>query len=496
MKNAVLIHTDQQRHDSLGCTGNPHAVTPAIDALAEAGTLLSRHVVANCVCMPSRASLLTGLYPVAHGVWDNGVPLNRRDYVAYDPIRHGEDCVRQAPTIADIYRDNGYQTACFGKMHLTPFHGPAEYGYPETRARWRENPEEMGAWHGPYYGFQYADLLVQHGHFPQGHYRPWLKENHPEVFAQLAASRPEGSIPAIPDLFPAGQPLELHPTMWLAGRFVRYLTETRATDRPFLAFIGFPDPHHPFSPTREAIELFGRSDVLDPLDPEGRGLPDYGFAGMGQGIGGLTESQVRMIRRYTLAMIYQIDLAVGRICDALKDSGLWENTAVLFTSDHGDFLGDHNFLRKGVGAAHSLLHVPCILRVPWARLPERIERATSNTDVLPSLLQQTDIPVPDDIQGTDLFGPTGEPGAAHAFADNSLGTPESTNYTVYDDRYRYTCYPHVRREELFDHAADPGESCNLARQTEHANLCRSMRDQVKEHLLHDRVPVVGRVAAW
>lgn len=495
MKNVLIIHTDQQRYDSLGCTGNPYAATPNIDALADEGTLCTRHLASNCICMPSRASLLTGLYPVAHGVWDNGVALNRRDYVPYNPMRHGEQCVRQPVTAADAFARAGYRTACFGKMHLTPFRAPADYGYHESRACWRRDPEGMAAWHGPYYGFQHVDLCFTHGQFPQGHYRAWLKREHPDVFRRLSEADPEPVIPGLRDLYPAEQSLELHPTTWLADAVARWLEEERAADEPFFAFVGFPDPHHPWSPTREALEAFADSGVLEPSDPEGTGLTDYPFGGGGGAADDLTREDLRTVRRYTLAMVHQIDLAVGRICDALKDNGLWEQTAVVFTSDHGDFLGDHGFIRKGYGAAHSLLHVPCILRVPWAELPPRVDRPMSNCDVLPSLLGRTEVPVPDGVQGADVLG-AGEGDDHRAFVYNSAGTPETTNYSVYDARYRYTCYPLTGRAELFDHQEDPGESRNLSGDAAYSEKCDALRHAIAGHLLRNRRPAVGRVSAW
>lgn len=495
-RNILIIHTDQQRYDSLGCTGNPHAVTPNIDALARDGTVFTRHIVANTVCMPSRASLFTGLYPPAHGVWDNGVPLNRREYIEYSGVRDGEGIVVQPPTIADMCAEQGYRTACFGKMHLTPFFSPPVHGYHESQLWWQESPEELREWHGPYYGFQYADMAFTHGQLSQGHYRLWLQENHPEVYRRAVESDPARVIPELGDLHPADVPLELHPTTWLGRRFAEYLERTADDGRPFMAFVGFPDPHHPWQPTREALEVVEDRDVLDRMDPEGTGLPDYVFGSAGGSIAHFTDEQKRTIRRYTLAQLYQIDRVVGHICQALQDRGMWQNTLVVFTSDHGDFLGDHNYLRKGVGAAHSLLHVPCVLRVPWMDdQPERVDAPMSNCDVLPTVLAQAGVPVPERVHGKDVFDAAS--GAAPcAFAYCSRGTPETTNHTVYDPRYRYTVYPQADRDELFDHEGDPGECRNLVEEPPHAQRRRNMRDMVKEALLRHRSPVVGRIAPW
>ncbi len=495
--NILILHTDQQRYGSLGCTGNPHARTPSIDALAAEGTVFTRHIVANSVCMPSRATMMTGLYPPAHGVWDNGVALNRREYIDYSRVRHGEGTVVEPVTIADLCSQANYRTACFGKMHLTPFLSPADYRFPESQVWWGQDPHDLLDWHGPYYGFQHVELAFNHGQIAEGHYRVWLQQNHPEVYRRARASPPGDVIPGLHDLRPAEVPLELHPTTWLADRFVRYLRRQVTDERPFMAFVGFPDPHHPWEPTREALELFVDSDVLAPHDVEGTDWEGYVFDSAGGPLVGWTEEQKRIVRRYTLAQVYQIDLAVGAICDALQSRGLWENTLVVFTSDHGDFLGDHNFLRKGIGAANSLLHVPFMARIPWMKhAPSHVDRVMSNCDLMPTVLAQAGLDCPEYLHGRDIFQVIAGGHEHRAAVYCSRGAPASNNCSVYDDRYRYTIYPCQGREELFDHQADPGECRNLASDPAHRARCEAMRHLVKEHLLVHRNPIGGRVSAW
>ena len=137
-KNVILLHTDQQRGDHLGCMGNPYIRTPNIDRLAAEGTLCTRHIVANPICSPSRASFFTGLYPPGHNVWCNGVPLNRREFNDID--RRNENVAPQGSsgfdpeptTIADMFAAAGYDTASFGKLHLTPYLAPENRGFPES----------------------------------------------------------------------------------------------------------------------------------------------------------------------------------------------------------------------------------------------------------------------------------------------------------------------------------------------------------------------------
>jgi arylsulfatase A-like enzyme len=145
--NVLILHTDQQRSDSLGCMGNRYVHTPNLDLLAADGTVFTRHISSNTICMPSRASLFTGLYPPAHGVWTNGVPLNRREYATVDIRSVGEGVRPEPPTAADVFAADGYDTAAFGKLHLTPNLAPASFGYQETWSRWEDGG--LDDWHGP-----------------------------------------------------------------------------------------------------------------------------------------------------------------------------------------------------------------------------------------------------------------------------------------------------------------------------------------------------------
>ncbi len=498
--NILIIHTDQQRYDSLGCTGNACARTPNIDRLAAEGTLFTRHIASNTICMPSRASLMTGLYPIGHGVWDNGVPLSRREYVRYNADHPELESVVQPGTMADVFAGAGYRTAMFGKLHLTPFLAPSGCPYQEAHAQWREKENEMNEWHGPYYGFEYVDMLVGHGPFPDGHHKAWLKREHPGVFDAVAQGSKKRGVPGVPDLYTAAMPLELHHTMWLADRVDRYLDSVNGKNQPFFAFVGFPDPHHPFTPTNEAVREFDGTPVAGPYDEEGSCWRDYISGGKGGArpgmLAGLRTADRETILRYTNAMVWQIDCAVGRILDSLERRSLRRNTIVVFTSDHGDFLCDHGLLRKGAGAAHQLLHVPCILSVPGRKGGERNDTVMSNCDLLPTLAGLAGVGFAGRLDGRDVFD--GGPDEQHAFADCSAGMPESINYTVYDEAYRYTVYPRIGKEELFDHTQDPWEAANLALSpsANHRETMRRLKERIQEHLLMHGSPTNGRISAW
>ncbi|MBU0608604.1 MAG: sulfatase-like hydrolase/transferase [Armatimonadetes bacterium] len=261
-QNVILLHTDQQRYDSLGCTGNALARTPHLDALAAGGTMFTRHFTANPICSPSRASLLTGLYPPGHNLWCNGVALNRREFANFDTRSEGERSqtggggfVPEPPTMADMFAAAGYDTASFGKLHLTPYLSPPSWRYPETTANWQQGL--FDDWSGPYYGFQHCELTLGHGEGAchAGHYGNWLRAEHPEAYARLQEQQPR-PFPEIGDMYVSTLPFELHHSHWLADRLVSYLRGHDLNDAPFFAFVGFPDPHHPFAPCADIAPDF------------------------------------------------------------------------------------------------------------------------------------------------------------------------------------------------------------------------------------------------
>ena len=493
--NILILHTDQQRSDSLGCMGNRYVHTPNLDLLAAGGTVFTRHIGSNTICMPSRASLFTGLYPPAHGVWTNGVPLNRREYATLDVRSVGESVRPEPPTAADVFAAAGYDTAAFGKLHLTPNLAPAAFGYQETWSRWEDG--SLDDWHGPYFGFRHVEMTQGHGEQPchRGHYAAWLQREYPDVYRAVVenAEVAERPVPALRDLYASAVPGDLHHASWLADRFCAYL-DARSGEQSFFAFVGFPDPHHPFTPPYDVIREFEGTGVQASYDPAGAAIVDTPLSKAGTDVSALTEGERQTVLRYTYAMIAQIDRAVGRIFAGLKQSGLWENTIVVFTSDHGDFLCDHARLRKGFTPSDTLLHLPFILRAPGVDLPARVDTVMSNTDVLPTLAALAGVDGPDWVHGVDMVRVVHEGTDHAALAYCSNGHPGMTNYTVYDNAYRFTCYPKTGYTELFDHRTDPGETQNLAAQQPERAV--AMRHLIEERLLLHRNPILARVSAW
>ncbi len=511
--NVIILHTDQQRYDSLGCTGNPYAITPNLDRLGSEGTVFHRHITANPVCMPSRGSLLSGRYPNAHGVWYNGVALQRPCYHKYNDTEKFQnwfnsdkiDIVNEVPTLADILAQEGYQTSAFGKLHLSPYRAPACYGFEESYAVWEQNPDMMD-WYGPYYGFQHVELAIGHGEGVKGHYYHWLKSNYPEVVKKVESGEHHKEIefPDIGDLYPSVIPEEAHHSKWISERVCDYLEKMQNSDEAFFVFAGFPDPHNPVTPPVDLAHKFETSKTQQPYFREG-GLnykPEAmaKIAESGHHFAGeLTEESIRRIRQYTNAMVHLIDKSVGEICDNLKKMGLWENTIIIFTSDHGDFLGDYGFRFKSYICSNPITHIPYIMKAPGSdNFPSEINIPMSNADVVPTICDLLHIDLPGGVQGQSIIaaleGKKSKKHYAPVFC--YLYNSRYNNFSLYDKRYRFTWYPGTDEYELYDHKEDPRELYNIADESS----ARNRREHLYQELLKLYVKtdnhISGRKSLW
>jgi len=492
--NIVVFHCDQLRYDALGCTGHPGEPTPHIDALAREGHAFTRHFATNPVCMPSRASFMTGLPITAHGVWTNGVPLNRKAYQPFGDLPGSvyHEGLTEYPTLADCLADGGYATGAFGKLHLTPSLDREAGRFPESEASWTSG--KNADWNGPYYGFQHVELTHSHGEVPEGHYRQWLKAEYPEIHDKALENHEtaERPIPEFGGLFQSILPYDAHPSTWIARRSLSWIYSQKAN--PFFAFLGFPDPHAPMNAVEEDLRHFNKVEMNAPVDPDGSARPD--LQAYGKDVRGFSPEQHDLVRFTTAGMVRTIDRAIGEVVSALKAAGIWENTVILFTSDHGDFLGDHGRLLKDTCATEQLLHVPCLLRLPGSevRKAPRLSAATSNMDILPTLLDLAGIEVPGHVQGTSLFADPSDAPYAYAHAFN--GTPARANFTIFDEQYRYTVYPDSGHKELFDHTDDRLESNNLSGKAVAAEDEQRLHAALAEYQLKAVNPVAGRLSLW
>ncbi|MBD3240517.1 MAG: sulfatase-like hydrolase/transferase [Chitinivibrionales bacterium] len=450
--NILVILTDQQRKDSLGCYGNTVCRTPNLDRLARNGTRFERNYVANPICMPNRLSLFTGQHIHNHGLWTNGLLL--------EPRR----------TVADHLADAGYQTASFGKIHFTPFGGDA--GNRESGELWARL-DDSDDWCGPYWGFEHVELTIGHTK-PIAHYGKWFREN-----GGTDEMLTRNKVSAHGDCVTRPMPPELHDSAFVGQRTAEFLASERDENRPFFVVASFPDPHHPFDPPEDVASRYPVSNVLPPVggpeDLETR-PPHYrqhldgawhrGGIGAAKHQGGIDESHRCERSALTSAMVELIDRNVGVILSALETNGLAENTIVVFTSDHGELLGDHGLWAKGPFFYEGLVNTPLI--VAGAGLPCGVvsDALFSDVDLVPTLHELAGVDLPCGVDGTSqasvLRGDSG------SVRDSCLieyrtgyGRREDDAAVLVTAEEKYVRYA-SGEEELTHLAADPRERINAA----------------------------------
>lgn len=446
----LVICTDQQRWDSLGCYGSPEVHTPYIDGLAAGGTLFERCYATNPVCAPSRASMLTGAYAYQHGLWANGVKL--------------------PPERVTLLRDltaAGYRTGLVGKLHLSPCadgrtEDPAEYGFQWNR--WSHGPPQAA---------------------PGNSYHVWLAERFPELAAEAAAAK--GRVRT--DLPPAGtrprayhdMPAEAHYSRWAAEAATEFI-DTAEPGQPWLLWVNFFDPHFPFAAPPEYVRQVsqrrrrppaGSADDLRDRPRPLRGLSERSQAGSSRGFQEYRPEEISELRDRYWGMIDQVDEQIGHVLRAAEAAGPAEDLLVLFTSDHGEMLGDHGLLLKGPMMYEGAMRVPCILRWP-GRVPagQRIAGLASLADVAATISHATGIEAPAGGRARSLAGVaagTSEPRQAvlaeYRDSGHPADPPVSTSM-VCDGRYKAIVWhgQHARGDEpageLYDLAADPDELVN------------------------------------
>ncbi len=492
--NILWICTDQQRFDSLGCNGNSHAVTPHLDALAAEGESFDRFITAHPVCMPSRASFFTGSLPSRHGVYSNGVPLANRAYVPAAPAReHTPPRESHIKTLPELLSKNGYHTRSVGKLHLTPTQASPELQHPENHWLWLEG--QFDDWHGPYYGFDRVDMTLHHGEAGMyGHYRNWLREQAPEIEASLSEPVTERPLPGIPDLYKSRIPSELHHSTWVGNQAVSFLESEEAKEKPFFVWMSFPDPHHPFTPPATLADEFESHGYMEPASTEAD-LADKPSAWPKEGMSAVTQNPeaIPKIRRYTDAQIHLIDQAVGRAVAALKENGLWENTVILYTSDHGDFLGDYGMLRKCGLPCNALNRVPFLFRDPTGQvqLPQR--EPVSGVDLFPTLLDLAGVEVPHGIDGKSLVENIS---GRRALIQSSGTADQNRNLTIYDAKYRLTWFPQTDEWEVYDHDVDPYERKNIFEDFRKSDAFVQLKTEMLERHARAIDPQSGRLSCW
>jgi len=384
--NILFITSDQQRADCYGFEGRK-VKTPHLDELASGGTRFSACITPNLVCQPSRSSILTGLLPLTHGVSDNGIDL---------PPAIGEQGYSAA------LGSRGYRTALIGKAHFNTSHTFAPTGTPECR---ESSANFADDWNGPYMGYEHVELMLEgHNHFPPmkpprgHHYERWY---HADGRGEERTALYNKQLPPLTDAcqtWNSALPVAWHNSTWIGDRTIEYMRRHR--DEPFCVWASFPDPHHPFDAPEPWCYMHHPEEVDLPahrtLDLDRRpwwhrasleGRPQMkseelrGFREKFSRTPVQNDAQLRRLIANYYGMISLIDHQVGRMRLALRDLGLADNTIVVYSTDHGDWLGEHGLLLKGPMAYEGLLRVGLLFAGPGVPAGRVIDDPVSTLDL-------------------------------------------------------------------------------------------------------------------
>ena len=469
--NVLLVTTDQQKATTMGAYGDPLGATPRLDALAARSTRFTRCRTQNPFCQPARATILTGQYPSTHGVIRNGIDLPDE---------------ATAESLATHLDAAGFATAFFGKAHFASYFPDFPTGRLESVPDSASVPPD---WYGPYFGFRHVELvtdvhnirLAPHagrwnwgfGPPPMGlHYaRHLFRDGRERGYERLRLMQPEaaGRTWDATQSWKNQLPEEDHPTTWIADRAIDWLSTVR---QPFFAWVSLPDPHHPFDPPKPWCDRYTPADmlaVLPPVHPDDLdGKPDFqrmwstGFRGTewewtNPGWSQFTTAEQCTILAHYYGMIAQLDHHIGRVLDALAARGLAEDTLVLFTGDHGDFMGDHQMMLKAPIHYEALIRVPLIVHGPGFGVGETVDDPVGTIDIAPTVFDACGLPMPAHLQGRSLRAR----GREWALTEDDMLRGSFAFRTLTTGRYRLTRDQVVlERSELYDLADDPGELTN------------------------------------
>jgi len=487
--NILLISSDQQHWNTLGCL-NPEIQTPNLDRLAQRGKLFTRAYCPNPTCTPTRASMITGKYPSQHGAYSLGTKLPETE-----------------PTLGGMLQQSGYETSLIGKAHFQPLAStnahPSLESYPTL-----QNLDFWRDFDGPFYGFDHIELSRNHtdeAHVGQ-HYALWLEskglDNWREHFQPPTGHHPKQRHRwTIPE--------EYHYNSWIVERSNHLLEQYAQAEQPFFLWSSFFDPHPSYLVPEPWDTMYDPTDLTLPQVTEGEHYfnpphfrlamepePDFTFwtdePGGHPGLQGMRshfhdrDELARDMAVY-YGMISCMDRAIGSILNKLDETGLAEDTVVVFTSDHGHFFGQHGLIRKGPFHYEDMIRVPLIAALP-GRIPsgQQSDALQSLVDLPQTLLNLCGIDLNHNMTGVDQTPTwTGEQSTSrhHLIVENHHQPKRLHLKTYVNQRYKLTIYLDQPDGELFDIEHDPNEIHNRWYDANYLTL----KHQLLEQLLYAEI---------
>ena len=425
--NVLFLFTDQQRSDTIHALGNERICTPALDALAEEAAVFENCVTPAPVCVPARFSMYSGLYPAHSGCCNNN----------YSSAYEGDG-------FYSLFTREGYQTCCVGKMHHTKdLYGPMGF---EKRFM----QEEMSD--------------------PLDDYTRFIREGaYKNVFDYNGQRSEMYYIPQISQL-----PAEAHPTQWVGDRSVEFLSSCDP-ERPFFLMSSFIHPHPPFAPPAPWNKMY-RTVSEEPYMPD---EPKEFAAFLSDRFTlekiGVSRQDLSLLKNFYYACISFVDYQISRIVDVLKARGMFDDTIIVFSSDHGELLGDFGTMGKR-SMLDGALKIPLMIRRPGFE-GERRSDVCSLVDIAPTLLSCAGIEYDGaSYDGVNLFSD-----ARHEEVFSQFSTGDKGAYTVASGRDKLVYHAFENRWYYFDESPEDKNKYD-----ESNPRVRALRRKLEQYMSEDQ----------
>jgi len=438
--NLLIIHTDQQSCWTLGACGGELVGSPHIDRIGAEGAVFDNFFTNSALCTPSRGCMLTGRYPNCHGAWENNLPLN-------------DDEV----TLAEVLAAAGYETGYAGKWHLGG----------EPRPGWMQPGQSRG----------FADCRWM---FNRGHWKSVV-----------------GAPGDRPDLLPE-LGLGQYTTDWLADRTIEFLRRPR--NGPFFHMVSFPDPHTPFNVREPYASMYDPAAMPVPATFDQPHLPSWAeevrqmCLSQARRNGTEPEAWLRQRKAAYCGEVKCIDDNVGRILAALEELGILDETLVVFTTDHGEYMGEHGMYYKN-HVYETAYRIPLLIRLPGRiAAATRVERFVTTVDFQQTILSVLGTAPSGREQGRDASVLLD--GAGDGWRDEAFFHHNRFDFAgIFTPRYELglaRCGEHV----LFDRLNDPDQVTNLIDDPAGRQVADDLADRVIEHNRRMASPAMEWLAAW
>ncbi|MBQ9196961.1 MAG: sulfatase-like hydrolase/transferase [Clostridia bacterium] len=430
-KNVLMISTDHWFAPLMGCAGHPVVMTPTLDQLAADGIRFTNCFSTCPVCIPARRSLMTGMSPASHGdrVYSDRMPMP------------------DVTTLAQAFRNAGYQTYAVGKLHVYP-----------QRSR---------------IGFDDV-VLMEEGRYDFGvvdDYQIWLGENGYTGQEFLHAMGNNSYLTR-----PWHLPEEAHPTSWATYQMMRQI-KRRDPTRPAFFYMSYQFPHPPLVPLQTFLDFYDDAEIDMPEDIDDWQGNETILQLLKEQAMPYSEKEIRRARKAFYALCTHIDYEIRNLIGTLRESSMLKDTVIVFLSDHGDTLFDHGICGKRTFYQGST-NIPLLLSgEPVKQWRGQVtDRIACLEDVMPTLLSLCGIDIPDTVEGIDLL---------HDSRDmlyGEIGEGRKATRMATDGRYKLIYYPCGNVRQLFDIKNDPGEHHDLSGKAEYADVQRKLTDYMVAHL--------------